>query len=335
VQYFKFSLIITVLGLLAAWLWGGNLALFLASILAVMEIGLSFDNAVMNAAVLRHMDVVWQQRFLTWGMLIAVFGMRLLFPIAIVAIVTGQGLVDVSLLALYSPDEYARRLASTHVQISAFGGMYLMLVFFSFLFNEDKELHWLGWVERQLGRLGKLESIEVVTALLTLMLAQSFLPADEKLGGLLAGLWGIVLYVLVGSAAALFSKSQHVGTKAGAGLVSFLYLQLLDASFSFDGVIGAFAISKDIVIIMLGLSIGAMFVRSLTVMLVRKGTLDEYLFLEHGAHYAIGSLALIMLIDMTTHVSELVTGLIGLGFILLSLWSSMRYRKKTSQHRVG
>lgn len=294
----------------------------------VMEIGLSFDNAVMNAAVLRRMDAVWQRYFLTWGMVIAVFGMRLLFPIAIVAVVTGQSLAEVTLLALHDPGEYARRLTSTHVQISAFGGMYLMLVFFSFIFNDEKELHWLGWMERQLGRLGKLESIEVIMALVTLIVAQGFLPADDKLPALLAGLWGIILYVLVGSVSALFGSAQQLGKGAGAGFVSFIYLQLLDASFSFDGVIGAFAISKDIVIIMLGLSIGAMFVRSLTVMLVQKGTLDEYLFLEHGAHYAIGSLALIMLIGMVSHVSELATGLIGLGFILLSLWSSILYRRR-------
>ncbi|WP_054772735.1 DUF475 domain-containing protein [Methylogaea oryzae] len=327
-HYFKYSLIVTVTGLLLAWWWGGNVALFLAAILAVMEIGLSFDNAVMNAAVLRRMDAVWQRYFLTWGMVIAVFGMRLLFPIAIVAVVTGQSLAEVTLLALHDPGEYARRLTSTHVQISAFGGMYLMLVFFSFIFNDEKELHWLGWMERQLGRLGKLESIEVIMALVTLIVAQGFLPADDKLPALLAGLWGIILYVLVGSVSALFGSAQQLGKGAGAGFVSFIYLQLLDASFSFDGVIGAFAISKDIVIIMLGLSIGAMFVRSLTVMLVQKGTLDEYLFLEHGAHYAIGSLALIMLIGMVSHVSELATGLIGLGFILLSLWSSILYRRR-------
>lgn len=330
-QYFKVSLIVTVIGLSLAGWWGGQVALFLASILAIMEIGLSFDNAVVNAAVLRHMDEVWRQRFLTWGMLLAVFGMRLLFPIAVVAILTDQNLVAVTQLALHQPDEYARQLTSAHVQISAFGGMYLLLVFFSFLFKQDKEVHWLTWPERPLAKMGKLESVEVIAALLTLMTAQSFLPEAERLGGLLAGLWGIVLYVSVGSVTALFSNAEeHVGRRAGAGLVSFLYLQLLDASFSFDGVIGAFAISKDIVIIMLGLSIGAFFVRSLTVWLVRNGTLDEYLFLEHGAHYAIGSLALLMLIGMVTHVSELVTGLIGLFFIVLSLWSSLRYRQRAA-----
>ena len=109
--------------------------------------------------------------------------------------------------------------------------------------------------------------------------------------------------------------------------MSFLYLEVLDASFSFDGVIGAFAITQDVVIIMLGLAIGAMFVRSLTVFLVRQGTLDEYVFLEHGAHYAIGTLAAIMLISMTHEIPEVVTGLVGAALIGLSVYSSVQYRK--------
>jgi len=112
------------------------------------------------------------------------------------------------------------------------------------------------------------------------------------------------------------------------GIGGFLYLEVLDASFSFDGVIGAFAITSDVVIIMLGLAIGAMFVRSMTVFLVHKGTLDEFVYLEHGAHYAIGILAVIMLASMKFHIPEIFTGLIGVAFILASLWSSVQHRKK-------
>ncbi|MFO0005646.1 MAG: DUF475 domain-containing protein, partial [bacterium] len=99
-----------------------------------------------------------------------------------------------------------------------------------------------------------------------------------------------------------------------SGIAAFLYLEVLDASFSFDGVIGAFAITRDVVIIMLGLAIGAMFVRSMTVYLVNKGTLDRFVFLEHGAHYAIGVLAVIMLIGTVQHVPEVLTGFIGIAF---------------------
>jgi hypothetical protein len=98
---------------------------------------------------------------------------------------------------------------------------------------------------------------------------------------------------------------------------------VLDASFSFDGVVGAFAISSDILQITLGLGIGAMYIRSLTVFLVRKGTLDDYVYLEHGAHYAIGALAVILLVGIKYHIPEIVTGLIGVAFIGLALGSSI------------
>jgi hypothetical protein len=328
-RYFAFSFLVTLLGLATAYYWGGPSGLFLASILALMEVSLSFDNAVVNASVLKNMSERWQRRFLTWGMVIAVFGARFLLPLAIVAVITGHGLDEVALMALQNADEYARHITSAHLQISAFGGMYLLLVFFSFFFQKEKTLHWVDFIERRLSHLGKLESIEVVTALSVLLAAQHYLPPEQRLAALVAGLAGVILFVLVKSLSALFAGGENTAQAVHrAGFLSFLYLEILDLSFSFDGVIGAFALSKDVVIIMLGLTIGAMFVRSLTVFLVRKRTLDEYLYLEHGAHYAIGALALLMLASMVVEVSELITGLTGICLILLSLVSSVRHRRK-------
>jgi hypothetical protein len=122
-------------------------------------------------------------------------------------------------------------------------------------------------------------------------------------------------------------EAAFSGIAKRSGVMGFLYLEILDASFSFDGVIGAFAITKDVVIIMLCLAIGAMFVRSLTVYLVRKGTLEEYVFLEHGAHYAIGSLALIMLATTVQQVPDWFTGFIGVSFISLAMLSSVRRKR--------
>lgn len=331
-RHFKYSFLVTAIGLITAFLWGGFTGLFIAAILSILEVSLSFDNAVVNASVLKDMDAKWQTRFLTWGILIAVFGMRLVFPIAIVAIVADIGMVEVIQMALNDPDTYSTHLLASHVEISAFGGMFLLLVFLSFFLDEGKELHWLGIVEEKLARVGKLESIEVVIALGILWALQSYLPAEEKLAAVLSGISGIVLFVTVGSVAALFEEEETGEAVAGAakrnGAMGFLYLEVLDASFSFDGVIGAFAITKDVVIIMLGLAIGAMFVRSITVYLVRKGTLDEYVFLEHGAHYAIGALAFIMLASTKVHIPEVITGLIGVAFIGLALFSSIQYRNK-------
>ncbi len=117
-----------------------------------------------------------------------------------------------------------------------------------------------------------------------------------------------------------------------AGFFLFLYLEVLDASFSFDGVIGAFAITSDPIIIALGLGlIGAMFVRSITIYLVRKGTLSEYVFLEHGAHWAIGALALILMVSIGVHVNEIVTGLIGVAFIGAAVISSIRRNRNEGE----
>jgi hypothetical protein len=158
----------------------------------------------------------------------------------------------------------------------------------------------------------------------------------RKLSVLIAGVVGVAVYVGVDWLSGLLEEEEHdpgVGALIARGSIgAFIYLEVLDASFSFDGVIGAFAITNDVVLIMLGLAIGAMFVRSLTVFLVHKGTLDEFVYLEHGAHYAIGILALIMFLSVEYDIPEWFTGLSGVAFILVSLYSSIRYRARQESH---
>src|SRR5438067_107960 len=126
-QHFKLSFVVTaVLLALAAW-WGyghggtGGLvqALWVAAVLGVLEVSLSFDNAVVNATVLRSWNAFWRKLFLTAGILVAVFGMRLLFPLVIVAVATGLGLIDVWHMAIDTPAEYARNLGAHHAEVSA------------------------------------------------------------------------------------------------------------------------------------------------------------------------------------------------------------------------
>jgi len=281
---------------------------------------------------LKRMDERWQRYFLTWGILIAVFGMRLVFPITIVQFATGIDFISVTEMALNEPATYAQHLTNSHVQIAAFGGMFLLMVFFGFLFDSERELVWLGYFERKFSSFGKLESIEVICSLLILLGMQQFIEPSDRLTALYAGIAGVVLFVIVDSLAALFENEEEGEEISNAikrgSMMSFIYLEILDASFSFDGVIGAFAITQDVVTIMLGLAVGAMFVRSLTVYLVRQGTLEQYVFLEHGAHYAIGALAAIMLVGMRHEIPEVVTGLVGAVFISLSILSSVLYRRK-------
>lgn len=326
---FRWSIGFAALALYLAWLWAGWAGLFTAAILIVLETSLSFDNAVVNAGILKKMDPIWQQRFLTWGMLIAVFGMRVIFPLAIVAIVASLSMWDVAQMALNDPDTYAMHLESSHVQVAAFGGMFLLMVFLGFILDDERDVHWLGSMEALLGRMGKLESLEIVFALGVLLASAHFLPESEKSAALVAGLAGIITFVLLSSINKFMEMNMDlIGTAGRAGLASFLYLEVLDASFSFDGVIGAFAITKDVVIIALGLGIGALFVRSITIYLVKHETLSAYRYLDHGAHYAVGALATIMMLSMHFHVPEIITGLIGILFISAGVWSSVRHNKR-------
>ncbi|MEC7119514.1 MAG: DUF475 domain-containing protein [Pseudomonadota bacterium] len=338
--HFRFSIIFTVICLgLAVW-WGFNggglagalSAFLLVGILAIMEVSLSFDNAVVNASVLKYWDEFWKTLFLTVGILIAVFGMRLLFPLLIVGVTADMSLGDVARLALNNPEEYSSKLMEHHAEIAAFGGMFLLLVFLNFVFDQDKDVHWFGWLEETLSKLGKVDAVAIFVALIALLTSVALLPEAKQFVVLMAGVWGILTYVGVSVLSNLLAGNDDDGEELGkavqrGGIAGFLYLEVLDASFSFDGVIGAFAITSDVIIIMLGLAIGAMFVRSMTIYLVDKGTLDAYIYLEHGAHYAIAALAVIMLISMQYHVPELITGLIGVAFIVWAVFASIKHNK--------
>jgi hypothetical protein len=306
--------------------------LWIVAVLSVLEISLSFDNAVVNASVLKDMDEVWQWRFLTWGMVIAVFGMRIVFPLAIVAIAAGLGPIEAVKLSLNNPRQYEAIVSSAHTGIAGFGGAFLTMVGLKFFFNAEKDVHWITVIETQLAKFSRVDAIGIAFLLVALYLISLGLSDEDALTFLVAGLLGIVAFILVEAIGTVLEHREQARNVAGAalrsGLGGFLYLNVLDASFSFDGVIGAFALSNNMVVIALGLSIGAMFVRSMTIMLVRKGTLAEYRYLEHGAFWAIIALGAIMLLSARIPIPETITGLIGATLIGISLWWSIRHTRK-------
>jgi hypothetical protein len=344
---FGWSFVFTAAGLAAGLLYGGVEAALLVAILIVLEISLSFDNAVVNAKVLERMNDFWQTMFLTVGVVIAVFGMRLVFPLLIVGITAHLGPFEAIHLALkqggiHEPGSYAFLLNEAHPLVASFGGMFLLLLFLNFIFDPERELHWLSWLERPLARAGALDTAPVIVALGALALASEFLAKDRG-EVLIAGVLGVVSYLAVDGLGQLFeaqgdddaeedsvrsgpSKLVRAGGKAGFFL--FLYVNVLDASFSFDGVLGAFAVTQDPIIIAIGLGVGALYIRSFTLYLVRRGTLGDYVFIEHGAMWAIGALAAILLFTIKFHVHELVTGGIGLAFIIASLVSSLNHNRR-------
>jgi len=335
---FSFAFTAVCLALASYYGWastgslGGMLSvLWIVFVLSILEISLSFDNAVVNATVLREMDPVWQQRFLTIGILIAVFGMRIVFPIAIVSIAAQIGPWEAVQLSLGDPEEYERIVSSAHIGIAGFGGAFLTMVGLSFFFDSDKDIHWIASVEQAINRFSTVPAVEIGLVLSLVYGVSTMLAPDDALTFLTAGILGLVTYIGVNALGAIIEQREAAKKASGAivrsGLGGFLYLEVLDASFSFDGVIGAFALSNNMIVIAIGLSVGAMFVRSMTIHLVRAGTLAEYRYLEHGAFWAIIVLGAIMLVSARYHIPETFTGLIGAVLIGLSLFWSIRHNR--------
>ncbi|OMC54468.1 hypothetical protein A5745_19515 [Mycobacterium sp. IS-2888] len=349
-RIFGFSLLLTVAALALGYAHGGLDALFLLLALAVLEVSLSFDNAIINAGILKRMSSFWRQMFLTLGILIAVFGMRLVFPLLIVWATAGLDPVRAMKLALNPPPHgalefpdgspsYEKLIISAHPQIAAFGGIFLLMLFLDFVFH-DRDIKWLKWIEIPFARIGRLGQVSVVVAGVALVLAGTLLThsGEERATVLTAGMLGLVTYLVVNGLSRAFRPSSVETTDANAagatgraGLMLFLYLEMLDAAFSFDGVTGAFAITSDPIVIALGLGlVGSMFVRSITIYLVHQETLDRYVYLEHGAHWAIGVLAVIMLfsIEPRFQIHEVITASVGVVFIGAALgWSVLRNRR--------
>lgn len=323
-RYFYSSFIIMGLGLVLAYVLGGLAALYITFLLIILEISLSFDNAVVNAKVLNTMDPVWQKRFIIFGIPIAVFGMRFIFPLAVVAIVTGMGIFETLNVAMNQPEQYEAILKSTEKTIFAFGGAFLLMVFLDFFF-EERDIKWVTFIEgsKIMQRFSGVANIELTIAIMTGIVLGHI---TQDFNVLTAFMYGVLLHSLLGMLDHFLSSET-----VKSGIAGFIYLEVLDASFSFDGVIGAFALTSNIFVIMIGLGVGAMFVRSITIYFVQHKTLAAFRFLEHGAHYAIGILAFIMLAKITMHISEVVTGTIGIGLITIAFLHSVWVNKKENR----
>lgn len=330
-QIFLFSAILTVaLGALIAGVKGIE-ALWLFTILVLLEVTFSFDNAVINSKILARMSKFWQGLFLTVGIVFAVFIVRFVLPIFIVMLSSGHSFTTVIDLALNKPAEYSTTLHAAAPIINAFGGTFLLMLGISYFMNREKDIHWLGRLEKFLSRFGRFENFKIFIMLLVAMLLYVTAEPAHREIILVASIIGTVLHIGLELFGDYFASKQS-GTKLLVGMAafaSFLYLNVLDASFSLDGVIGAFAITNDVLLIMAGLGAGALWVRSLTVYLTRTGTLTKYRYLEHGAHWAILALGIIMLVKLY-HIEppEWFVGSIGLIFIATAVISSVLEKRR-------
>ena len=321
ISYFYGFFVVWFVASILLYLYGGFFAVYQGTVLSVLELSLSFDNAVVNATILATMAVIWKKRFLIWGMIIAVFGVRFIFPILIVYFSTSMGIIDSFNLSITNPDEYEKIIQSSHHVIMSFGGMFLLMLFLKFLFNENKDLYWIKFIEKFASKISKKGDIKIIF-ILFLMLGITYIAPNnvvmgdsmiavnkiEILAPMLIGLIAFYLIEFFKSFMETNSDKNSNITQVSGGFISFIYLETIDMSFSLDGVLGAFAVTQNIIIIMLGLGIGAMAVRSLTIYMVDKDVVSKYIYLEHGAMWSIGFLALSMIVQIFYHLpSMLVT----------------------------
>lgn len=342
ISYFYGFFIVFGVAVVLLFLYGGLFAVYQGVILSVLELSLSFDNAVVNATILATMAVVWRKRFLIWGMLIAVFGVRFVFPILIVYFSTSMGFVDSFNLAVQNPDEYERIIESSHHIIMSFGGMFLLMLFLKFIFDENKDIHWIRVIENFAAKLSKVGDIKALFVMF-LMLGITYLaPAEVVMGDdlvqvnkleiLVPMIIGVIAFYLLELLKGIMESTTNKEddtkiTQLSGGFISFMYLEMIDMSFSLDGVLGAFAITQNIVIIMLGLGVGAMAVRSLTIYMVEREVVSKYIYLEHGAMWSIGLLALSMIVQIFYHLPAMLITTFAIVPITLAFIHSI-YKNK-------
>lgn len=335
--FHKIPLAITLL----AWIWVGwalgPTAFFLVIVLSILEITLSADNAVVNSRVLVKMSELWQKLFLTVGIFIAVFLIRFILPIAIVAVAIGMSMSDVTMLAINNPDEYGKKLHEVAPIIDGFGGMFLFMVAAFFFVNIERSHFWIKDAEHFLSKFAKVPHIKIAVITLLYVSIVLLLPQELKVPVGASMALAIFIYTLLHTTTVLMEKLKNRNeAKKQIGWVafgSFLYLEVLDASFSLDGVVGAFALTSNIVIIMIGLGIGALWVRTLTLHMVQHNVLSQYRFLESGAHWAILFLSIIMILKLFhIELPEVVVGSVGLICIAASIYSSARRKKRLEKN---
>ena len=350
---FGFAYAATAAGLGAALWLGGVRSALVVAMLAVLEVALSFDNAVVNATVLRRFNDFWQKVFLTVGILVAVFGMRLLIPIVVLVAATRTSPLSVLRSSVHDPDGYTHEIMKVQPLIAAFGGVFLLMIFLDFLLA-DHDQHWLTPIEARIARLRDrapataLAAGQVLAVALFLLIAAATFGHDHRLGIPAAGLLGLGCYLGIKHLSEIAERKSEAlagadGSASSAGaakptgmraLLLFVYLEMLDATFSFDSVMGGFSVTVDIALFTIGLGIGAAFVRSLTVYMVCRQTLDRYIYLEHGAYYSIGVLAVLLLVQIGRDVPDWFASLAGTSMIAVAYVHSVAHQKRAKTARA-
>lgn len=291
--------------------------------LSVFEIVSSIDNAIINADVLATMGEKARRWFLLWGLIFAVFVVRGLLPWLIVwATTPSLGLIG-ALLATFSSDPaVTAAIESSAPVLLIFGGMFLVLLFFHWLFVEEKTcgLRSEAFFSRQ-----SVWFYAVASILLAVIVW--FALQIDTLMGFAAVLGSTAFFIVHGFRQNAEVQEARLRRPGMSDFSKIAYLEVLDATFSIDGVIGAFAFTLSVPLILIGNGIGAVVVRELTVRGVDK--IRSYCFLKNGAMYSILVLGTIMLADsFGFHIPTWLSPIATFGIVGYFLYRSVQEQKK-------
>jgi uncharacterized protein len=292
--------------------------------LIVFEVVSSVDNAIVNAHVLKTMNAKWRKIFLFWGIIFAVFIIRGLVPLIVVWLsVPELGFMGVFHAAFSGSPDFAHKVEENKGIILLGAGVFMALLYLHWLFLEKKDPYFVP------DKLVKPSHGVWFFACAALILVSLLYLAR--------GSWHLMLSAAIGNAVFFIlygfreqAAKQEEALQGNNNLSNFsklMYLEVLDASFSFDGVFGAFAFTTAIPLILIGNGIGALVVRQLTVMGIEK--VLQYKWLKNGAMSSIGVLGLIMVLEsFGISIPEYLPTLITLSLVGLTFWASHRLLKK-------
>ncbi len=297
--------------------------------LVVFEVVNSIDNAVVNATVLKTMSMLWRKRFLFIGIITSVFLVRFLLPLAIVGIsVPNISLQEMFLAFSGQSDIAARAIELQKPVILAFGGIFLLFLYLHWLFLEKKDPL---FIERFLKEKHGVWFFAIASVLLVLIMYLARANSSMMLAAAIGSAAFFIVYGLKETA----EKNEANLVAGGSGLSNlskFVYLEVLDTTFSFDGVVGAFAFTINLLLILIGLGIGAIVVRELTI----KGidSISKYKYLKNGALTSIGFLGIFMLIEsFTIELPAYIPTLITFLVIGVAFYQSYRVLPKSEQQK--
>lgn len=293
--------------------------------LVVFEVVNSVDNAIVNAHVLRTMSLRARRWFLLWGILSAVIVVRGVLPLFIVWLSTPGITLLRAVQATFGNDPVAKNAmdVSAYILLVA-GGMFLLLLYLHWLFLEKKEPFFVP------DKLVKPQYGMWFFALAALLLvAVLWLAREEPLAMLGAAIGNAVFFIVYGFREQA-ERQEEVLHEVRSDISKLLFLEVLDTSFSIDGVIGAFAFTTNVLLIFVGNGIGALVVRDLTIRGIEKAS--QYRWLKNGAMTSIGLLGVFMILkSFGVHIVEWLPTAVTVGVVGMTFWASHIYLKNNSQ----